>query len=86
MEVVDVVGGNGSEDTTAVDVDTLLEGLPDVGLFFSTAKYQDFHNVSIKIKGILLHSQYIREMTFRARIYHTETNLTGNPLQSWELM
>jgi hypothetical protein len=34
LEEVDVVGGNGSEDTTAVDVDTLLEGLPDVGLFF----------------------------------------------------
>ena len=50
MEEVDVVGGNGSEDTTAVDVYTLLEGLPDVGLIFSTAKYQDFHSISIKIK------------------------------------
>lgn len=82
MEEVDVVGGNGSEDTTAVAVDTLLEGLPDVGLFFSTAKYQDFHSISIKIKGILLHSQYIREMTFRAHIYHTGRILVGNPLQS----
>ena len=56
------------------------------GTLFSTAKYQDFHSISIKIKGILLHSRYIREMTFRAHIYHTGRILTGNPLQSWELM
>jgi hypothetical protein len=39
LEEVGVVGGNGSEYTTAVDVDMLLEGFPDVGLFFSTAMY-----------------------------------------------
>lgn len=64
MEEFDVVGSNGSEGTTAVDVDSLLEGLPDVGLFLSAAKCQDFHSISIHIKGILLHAQYTSEMTF----------------------
>ena len=68
MEEVDVVRGKGSKDTTAVDVDMLLEGLPDVGLFFSTTMYQDFHSIIIKLKGILLHSQYICEVTFNTYI------------------
>lgn len=61
MEEADVVGGNGSKDTTAVDVDMLLEGLPDVGLFFSTAMYQDFHSIIIKMKEFYcIHNIFVR--------------------------
>jgi hypothetical protein len=38
LKEVDVVASNGSEDTTTVDVDSLLEGLPYVGLFLSSIR------------------------------------------------